>query len=110
MGSIYCGPDEHLRTRRPDQTGEIHHLLGLVMIALTLPAAIALVAFVRAQAGLREWIGPTVYLAFVAPDVVVDYVWLVEFRSPMRYGILVPCLLLLSKLPPLMQVASAPTG
>ena len=34
-----------------------------------------------------------VFLAFVALMVVVDYVWPVEFRSPMRYDILVPYLL-----------------
>jgi hypothetical protein len=73
---------------------EINHLLGLVIIALAVPAAFALVAFVRARAGWRQWIGPAVYLAFVALEVVVDYVWLVEFRSPMLYGILVPYLLL----------------
>ena len=64
------------------------------MIALAVPAAIALFAFVGARAGWRQWIGPAVYLAFVALEVVVDYVWLVEFRSPMRYSILVPYLLL----------------
>ena len=73
---------------------EINHLLGHVMIALAAPAAAALVAFVRARAGWRLWIGPAVYLAFVAFEVVVDYAWPVEFRSPMRYSILVPYLLL----------------
>jgi hypothetical protein len=73
---------------------EINHLLGHVIIALAVPAAIALVAFVRARAGWRLWIGPAVYLAFVAFEVVVDYVWAVEFRSPMRPSILVPYLLL----------------
>ena len=34
------------------------------------------------------------YLTFVALMVVVDYAWPVEFRSPPRYGILVPYLLL----------------
>ena len=72
----------------------INHLLGQVMIALAVPAAIALFAFVRARAGWRHWVGPAVYLAFVALEVVVDYVWPVEFRSPMRYSILVPYLLL----------------
>ena len=41
-----------------------------------------------------QWIGPAVYIAFVALMVVVEYVWPVEFRSPARYGILVPYLLL----------------
>jgi hypothetical protein len=71
---------------------EINHLLGLVIIALAVPAAIALVAFVRARAGWRQWIGPAVYLAFVALEVAVDYIWVVEFRSPRRYDLLVPYL------------------
>ena len=50
----------------------INHLPGLVMIALALQAAIALVAFVRARAGWRQWIGSAVCLAFVALEAVVD--------------------------------------
>ena len=72
----------------------INHLLGYVMIALAVPATFALVAFGRARAGWLQWAGPAAYLAFVALMVVVDYVWPVEFRSPMLYGILVPYLLL----------------
>ena len=72
----------------------INHLLGYVMIALTVPATLALVALGRARAGWLHWIGPAVYLAFVVLEVVVDYVWPVEFRSPMRYDILAPYLVL----------------
>jgi hypothetical protein len=72
----------------------INHLLGYVIVALALPAAVALVAFVRTGAGWRQWIGPAVYLAFVVFMVAVEYVWSVEFRSPVRYSILVPYLLL----------------
>jgi hypothetical protein len=72
----------------------INHLLGYAIVALALPAALALVAFVRARAGWRQWVGPAVYLAFVVFMVAVEYVWPVEFRSPARYGILVPYLLL----------------
>ena len=72
----------------------INHLLGYVIVALAVPAALALVAFVRAGAGWRHWIGPAVYLAFVVFMIAVEYVWPVEFRSPVRYGILVPYLLL----------------
>jgi hypothetical protein len=70
----------------------INHLLGYVIIALAVPAAVALVAFVRAGAGSQQWVGPAVYLAFVAFMVAVEYAWPVEFRSPPRYGILVPYL------------------
>jgi hypothetical protein len=73
---------------------EINHLLGHVVIALALPAAVAAVAFLRARAGWRQWIGPAVYLVFVAFELAVDYVWVVEFRSPQRPDVLVPYLLL----------------
>ena len=72
----------------------INHMLGRIIIALAIPAMAALYAFVRASAGWRYWIGPSVFLAFVALMIAVEYVWSVEFRSPMRYGILVPYLVL----------------
>jgi len=72
----------------------INHLLGYGIAALALPAAAALVAFARAGAGWRQWIGPAVYLAFVLFMVAVEYLWPVEFRSPVRTSILVPYLLL----------------
>jgi hypothetical protein len=72
----------------------INHLLGLVMVALAIPAALGMVAFIRAQAGLLQWIGPAVYLAFIVLMIVVEYVSPVEFRAPPRWGILVPYLLL----------------
>ena len=50
--------------------------------------------FLRAGAGWLQWVGPAVYLAFIALMVVVDYAWPVEFRSPKRPGILVPYLVL----------------
>lgn len=73
---------------------EVNHLLGYVMIAIAVPTALALIAFVRAQAGWRQWIGPAVYLAFIALMVVVECIRPIEFRSPPRYGILVPYLVL----------------
>jgi len=72
----------------------INHLLGYAIVALALPAAVALVAFVRAGAGWRQWIGPVVCLAFMVLMIAVEYVWPVEFRSPARPSILVPYLVL----------------
>ena len=72
----------------------INHLLGYGMIALAVPAALTIVAFVRARAGWRQWIGPAAFLAFVAFMIVVEDIGQVEFRSPMRYDILVPYLVL----------------
>ena len=71
-----------------------NHVLGYFIIALVLPSIAALAAFVRAGASVRHWLGPAVFLAFIALMVVVDYVRPVEFRSPMRHEILVPYLLL----------------
>jgi hypothetical protein len=72
----------------------VNRLLGYVMIALAVPAAAALIAFVRIRAGWLYWAGPSLYLAFVALMVVVDYIAPVEFRSPPHYSILVPYLVL----------------
>jgi len=73
---------------------ELNHRLGYAIIALAVPAAAALVGFVRAGAVWRLWIGPAVYLAFVAVELVVDYVSPTEFRSPARPEVLVPYLAL----------------
>jgi hypothetical protein len=75
-------------------TMTFNHYLGYAIIFLGLPAGFALIAFVRARAGWVYWMGPAWFLAFVAMLVVVDYLWPVEFRSPMRPEILVPFLIL----------------
>jgi hypothetical protein len=72
----------------------INRLLGYVMIALAVPATLALGAFRRAGASWLQWAGLAVYLAFLVLMVVVDYVRPTEFRSPRRYSVLVPYLLL----------------
>ena len=72
----------------------VNHVLGYVIVALAIPAAIALVAFLRAKAGWLQWIGSAVFLAFIALMAVVDYIRPVEFRSPARPSLLVPYLVL----------------
>ena len=72
----------------------INHLLGYGIVTLAAPAALALVAFIHTQAGWRYWIGPAAFLMFIAYMVLVEYIWRIEFRSPMRNGILVPYLVL----------------
>jgi hypothetical protein len=72
----------------------VNHVLGYVIVALAIPAAIALVAFLRAKAGWLQWIGSAAFLAFIALMAVVDYIWPVEFRSPARPSLLVPYLVL----------------
>jgi len=72
----------------------LNHRLGYGMIALAVPAVLALVALGRAGAGWLHWSGPAVYLAFIALMAVVDYARPVEFRAPVRAGILTPYLVL----------------
>ncbi len=72
----------------------INHSLGYVIIALSIPAAVALAAFLRAKTDWRQWIGLVVFIAFVILMVCIEYLWPVEFRSPVRVEILVPYLLL----------------
>jgi len=72
----------------------VNDRLGYVMIVLAIPALAALVAFVRTGAGWLHCVGPLVYVVFVAFMVVVDYAWPIAFRSPPRYEILAPFLVL----------------
>jgi hypothetical protein len=77
-------------SRLPSGSMAINHALGYVMIALAIPAALALVAFVRTSAGWLHWAGPAVYIAFIVLLIVVDYAWPIEFRAPQRAAILTP--------------------
>jgi hypothetical protein len=81
-------------SRIPAGSMATNQLLGYVMIALAAPAGLALVVFLRARAGWLQLSGPIVYLAFVALMIIVDYVSPIEWRSPARYEILAPYLLL----------------
>ena len=72
----------------------INHIFGYAIIALAIPSVVALVAFTRARTGWRQWIGLAAFLVFVVFMVIVEYIWRVEFRSPIRYDILVPYLVL----------------
>jgi hypothetical protein len=50
----------------------INHLLGYGIVALAIPATLAMVALVRARAGWQYWIGSAAFLAFVVLMIVVD--------------------------------------
>jgi hypothetical protein len=73
---------------------EINHLLGYGIVALGIPSILTVFAFVRMRAGWRQWIGPLLFILFLGFMIFVEYVWQIEFRSPVRYDILVPYLLL----------------
>jgi hypothetical protein len=72
----------------------LNHALGYAILALGLPAAVALVAFLRTGAAPLQSVGTVVFLAFLVLMLVVDYLRPVEFRSPPRYAILIPYLAL----------------
>lgn len=80
------------RTGRAGHT--INHALGYAILALGIPSIAALLAYIRAGARLGQWIGPAVFLAFLALMLVVDYIRPVEFRDPVLPGLLVPYLVL----------------
>ena len=64
--------------------------VGLMIVALLIPAGLALVRFVKERAGWRLVAGPAAFAAFVAFMIVIEYVFDVEFRSPSKPAILVP--------------------
>lgn len=72
----------------------VNHALGFGIVALGVPALVALVALIIERAPALHWIGAAVFLAFLALMLRVDYLKPVEFRSPPRPGILVPYLVL----------------
>jgi len=72
----------------------VNRAIGYVFMGLAIPASLAFAAFVRTRAPWVQRLGPAVYLAFVAFMIAVDYVWRIEFRSPMRPGLAIPYLVL----------------
>ncbi len=72
----------------------INHYIGIAIILLAVPAILTIVAFIRERASLTYWIGPAIFVVFIALLLIVDYIRPVEFRSPMRPEILIPFLVL----------------
>lgn len=73
---------------------EINRILGYAIMVLAIPASIALVGFIRAQADWRQWVGLAVFIVFLLLMISVEYLWQIEFRSPVNHKILVPYLVL----------------
>jgi hypothetical protein len=73
---------------------EINRVLGIAIIALGIPAGIALVSLVRSRSGWRFYAGPVSFMMFVVTELAVDYLWQLEFRAPRRPEILIPYLVL----------------
>ena len=71
---------------------DINRILGAAIIALGVPAGLALVSFIRAGSGWLFYVGPVCFMLFVAAEFSLDYLWNLEFRSPRRPEILIPYL------------------
>ena len=72
----------------------INRLLGYGIVTLALPAGLTIIAFIKEKSGWRQWFGPVAFLLFIVFMVLVEYIWQAEFRSPIRYDILFPYLVL----------------
>ena len=72
----------------------INRVLGAGIIALGMPAGLALLSFIRSNSGWRLSAGPVCFVAFTITSFIVDYLLEIEFRTPRRPEILVPYLML----------------
>lgn len=72
----------------------INRILGVGIMALGVPAGLALVGFLRSNSGWRFYAGPICFMTFVLASFTVDYLLGLEFRSPRRIEILIPYLML----------------
>lgn len=70
----------------------VNHTVGWGIALLAIPATAAIVGFARM--GSSWWVGPAAFDAFVVLMLLVDYVRPIEFREPVRLGILLPYLVL----------------
>jgi hypothetical protein len=73
---------------------DINRIIGAAIIALGVPAGLALVSFIRSGSGWRFYAGPVWFLTFVLASFAFDHLLELEFRSPRRPEILVPYLVL----------------
>ncbi len=67
---------------------------GLGFIALAVPAAVIIVTFVEEGRPWGYFIPPALFITFVILVLLLDYILRIEFRSPPRYNIMGPFLLL----------------
>lgn len=73
---------------------KVQFAMGIVIMAMAVPACIALVRDLDAGRPLWQWIGPAVFIVFAVMELLVDHVTRIEFRNPPRATILVPYLIL----------------
>jgi len=80
------------RVRTKNRT--INLRIGYAIAGLAVPATVALTSFARIGAGWLDLAGPATFLVFVLLMLGVDYIWKIEFRSPMRASVAIPYLVL----------------
>ncbi len=72
----------------------LNHRIGYAIALMAIPTAVALTSFIQTGAHGIYLAGPITFLVFIVLMIGVDYVWKIEFRSPMRASIAVPYLVL----------------
>ena len=73
---------------------KVQFAMGIVIMALAVPAGVALARDLSAGRPLWQWIGAAVFIVFAVMELLVDHVARTEFRNPPRAAILVPYLIL----------------
>ena len=68
--------------------------MGVVIMAMAVPAGVAVARDLASGRPLWKWAGAAVFVVFAVVELLVDYVLDVEFRRPARPAILAPYLLL----------------
>jgi len=63
---------------------------GWIIYALCIPAVVISIILLRGEKSWSFWLGGFLFLAFAIFGYWVDYVAQVQFRSPLRFSILVP--------------------
>ena len=96
LSNLFSAAMFYCRVKHPQRAG----LWGILSLAMGIPALLLAVAgllsgYTSAYAGgALYWIAPLIYAAFCLLDLLLDYVFHIEFRQPPRPVILAPFLLL----------------
>jgi hypothetical protein len=69
-------------------------IFGFITLLYSIPALIISVSNLRDKKPFFSWFPALIYVAWTIMDILVDYVYKIEFRSPMRSALLVPFLIL----------------
>jgi hypothetical protein len=69
-------------------------VFGFIALLFSIPAFIIFIANLREKKPFFSWFPALVFVAWAVMDIIVDYVYKIEFRNPMRPALLAPFLIL----------------